>query len=243
MKVAIINHQCNANAIKLKREFKVIKDVDVCLIDSGSTLAATEKKEFDRLLPNVFYSGLINEVSSWISAVDEDEIILTICSDVEIDQPSLFIKRIREAFNYDKTGVYGGVSYGTSHSFMKPKKGSKGLRRVNFVEGFCFATTVLLYRKMTPIDLGVNRLGHGLDIYLGFLTIQSGKENVVDDGFVVKHPVSTGYSSDKAHIERLAWFKTFGTLAETYNANVLKSKYQQGKWQKVFYAFFRFVGS
>lgn len=57
--VSIVNHNLNQNAIELKLGFKNF--CETILIDSGSNITPDEKIQFDYLLPNVYYSGLMNK--------------------------------------------------------------------------------------------------------------------------------------------------------------------------------------
>jgi hypothetical protein len=83
--------------------------------------------------------------------------------------------------------------------------GTGGLRRVTFVDGFCFATRAHLLRRLCPIDTQVNLRGWGLEVQFGYLARHTDLRTVVDDSIEVQHPRSTGYCRKAAWRERGAW--------------------------------------
>src|SRR5215469_766363 len=138
MLVGIVNHNCNANAIALRRRFQPLAPVK--LLDSGSALEADERHHFDDLLPNVYYNGLLNRVYEHAASLDETDPILVICSDVMIAEPALLITLLRDTFLGDpKVLVWAPSALGKGAHFphMRPK-GDK-LRVVTHVDGYCFA--------------------------------------------------------------------------------------------------------
>lgn len=202
MLVAVVNHNMNRHAGELAAGFAPL--VPVVTIDSGSRLASGEREIFDIILPNVHYSGLLNEAGAQAQARQET-VLYFVCSDVEFDDYSFAISCAKEAFADRSVAVYAPSVNASSHASMLNKR-SGGVRSVCFVEGFCFASRVSALREMTPVDLAVNRIGWGLDVYLGYLAMKRGRRSVVDDRVLVRHPVPSGYSKSEARSQRDRWF-------------------------------------
>ncbi len=203
MLTAIINHNCNANAIALRKGFQALSPV--VLIDSGSALAEAERSGFDECLPNVYYSGLLNRACEYAHDLPDDDVLLLICSDVEIEHPASLLASLAEAFRDPSVMVWGPVSLGSPHPQMWPRSGGRR-RQVSFVEGFCFAARKSLLARVCPVDVAVNRFGWGIDVLLGYLAASLGGRSLVDDTIEVRHPVTTGYAIPAARAQRDAWF-------------------------------------
>ena len=77
---------------------------------------------------------------------------------------------------------------------------------VTFVDGFCFAVSRDILDSCCPVDLSVNKIGHGVDIYMGFLAMKNNGDAVVDDKVTVYHPPGSGYDSKIARTMRDAWY-------------------------------------
>lgn len=202
MLIAILNHEHTAAALALKRTFAACGPV--VALDSGSTLTAAERAGFDVALPNVYYSGLLNAVAGLAAGLGDEEPVYCWASDVSYPDLAQALARAREAFADPAVGTYAPSAWYSGHPQMRQQRTGR-LRRVLFVEGFCFATRAGLLRQLGPIDMAVNSHGWGIDIHLGYLTRRAGLRSVVDDRLRVGHPRSTGYSATTAARQRAAW--------------------------------------
>ena len=204
MLVSIVNHEHNDEVITLVNGIRPY--ANVFAIDSGSKLKDERHRQiFDLILPNVYYSGLLNAAFDEITKHQKNSILYFICSDIRIDDFEAFIACAREAFQNPKIAVYAPSVNDSAHPQMLCRHTNK-IRKVTFVEGMCFAVRTSLLRQLCPIDTRVNQLGHGLDIYLGFLALQSAHHSVVDDRIMVTHPQISGYDQVEARRQRDAWF-------------------------------------
>lgn len=214
MLVAIVNHECNDGAVALVNGFRPY--ADVVAIDSGSNLEEQHDGIFDLKLPNVYYSGLLNVAYEEMRRRPAHGVLYFICSDVRIDDFAAALAYAEEAFQDPRTGVYAPSANTSAHLQMLCKH-TETLRPAVFVEGFCFATRVSLLQKLCPVDTHVNRLGHGLDIYLGFLALQAGLRCVIDDRITVVHPGESGYDQPEARRQRHAWIARQGGAAKRFH--------------------------
>lgn len=195
------NHNNNENAKKLKSSFS--KHFKTIAIDSGSKV-----KEPDFVnLPNVFYSGLYNHAYNF-AREGKFEYLLFVCSDVvvpdaEIDKMANNLAEL----NIEQVGVYSPASEGRSHYQCK-KSASKGLRVVEFVEGFIFLASMKVLNEFSPLDTNQNLYGWGIDVAKGFYSRKLNLLCVVDDEVSVYHPEETGYSSEAAEQQMSRWFLT-----------------------------------
>ena len=213
MLTAIVNHACNGNAIALRRGFAAWSPV--VSIDSGSNLTTEERPWFDDCLPNVYYSGLVNRAFEHAATLADHDILLLLCSDVEVADPAHLLRRLTEAFRDPAVQLWGPCSSGSPHPHMWPK-GSGGTRQVSFIEGFCFAARKSLLARVCPVDLEVNRLGWGIDVLLGYHAARQGGKSLVDDATEVRHPITTGYGVQEARAQRNTWFGSISPRARRF---------------------------
>ena len=172
MQIVTINHNCTSRVKEHRKGFS--PHCNFFAIDSGSDLKPDEKEYFDQLLPNVYYSGLINAAYEQFKEQSDDFVVYFVCSDVEFSNYQKAVEGVQQAFADPQIGVYAPCANASSHKQMISGNG-KGLREVIFVEGFCFAVRLGLLRQMCPVDLSVNKIGWGLDIFLGYLAIKNGQ--------------------------------------------------------------------
>ena len=213
--VAVVNHEHTAGAAALVRGFA--PHADVLAIDSGSKLAEGERDLFALRLPNVYYSGLINAACEAASGMPDKEVLYFICSDVAVDDCGRAAELARRAFADPRLGLYAPSANESGHPQML-HRGSGGLRPAAFVEGFCFAVRLSLLAQMCPVDVSVNRLGWGLDKYLGYLALRAGLETAVDDRLTVRHRGICGYSTREARQQHDAWFAGRSRAARRFQA-------------------------
>lgn len=208
----IFNHNCNQNAIKLKEYLKPY--FNPILIDSGSTFEEGEMENFDITLPNVFYNGLIN--ASYELLTSDHTHLFIITSDVSIPDPALLKKRMSEVLDLPSVGVYAPSATHTTHNHMH-NHNSRGIRKVTFTDGFCYAIPREFLDEICPIDLTINRIGHATDMYMGYLSMIYKRYAVVDDVVTIDHPKGSGYDAKEARIQRDNWFKTKSRKARIYH--------------------------
>jgi hypothetical protein len=215
---AIINHNDNEKGIELKKRF--IPYIDTILIDSGSSFKDEEKEAFDYTLPNVYYNGLLNKAHE--SLKEEHTHLFLITSDVEIEDVETLLERMKAVYmSSDKVGVYAPSAVHSCHTHQN-NLGTKGIRQVTFTEGFCFVIPKEFLNEICPIDLEVNKIGHGIDLYMGYLSMKYDKWAIVDDQITVDHPHGSGYSDEQARIQRDNWFDTKSKAARVFHYWVSK---------------------
>ncbi len=210
--ITIVNHQCNQNAIALKQGFSRL--AETLLIDSGSELGEQEKEAFDQLNENIYYSGLFNQAVAALLKSDK-KWLLFVASDVKVSNYGIFLQRLLCAMENRNIGVYAPNSSGSNHRQMWCKH-SGSMRPVPFVEGYCFAARRDLLEKIYPVDVAINRMGWGIDVYLGYHAFHQGLLSVVDDRVKVEHPIESGYCSDTARKQRDQWLQTLPQKAQRF---------------------------
>ena len=196
--VCITNHNDNDNAKKLKKEFS--EHIDTIIIDSGSN---EKLDEFDLNFDNLYYSGLYNESVNQC-LIRNKEYLYFIASDVFIEQVSSIVEIIKN-LNSD-IYLWAPSSKGQSHQHCK-NRNNNSYRNVAYLEGFTFLVNIKVCEKFYPIDRNVNFYGYGIDILLGYYTINEFKKLcVVDDRVEVYHREGTGYNQSTALQEMYNWF-------------------------------------
>lgn len=213
MNLVVVNHACTTAALALRTAFA--PHAAVTLIDSGSKLTPAEQAGFDVVLPNVYYGGLLSAAVAGAHESDDTPLYFW-CSDVATDDAARTVGLARETLADPRIGVYAPSAWFSGHPHMW-HKATGGLRRVTFVEGFCFAARLGLLRSLCTCDLDRNPLGWGLDRHLGFIAAQSGFRVVVDDRIKVSHPRSTGYDTTAASRQRQAWVSTLDRRARCFH--------------------------
>lgn len=194
----VVNHNRNDEAINLKTILS--SQFDTIIIDSGSSV---QPENFDIKLGNVGYSGLFNRATK--EMIDRDyDWLLFICSDVVMKKSDVDKLKINIDALPGDIGVYSPASSGQSHKHCKKVSNSE-LRNVAFVEGFMFVTNRMILEKMYPVHEAVNKLGHGLDAYKGYLCLKNDLRCVVDDRIVVYHQEGTGYNAGDASKQFVDW--------------------------------------
>lgn len=211
--MVIVNHNQNQSAIHLKSQFAPF--CKTLLLDSGSSISEDEKSHFDFQLPNVYYSGLLNQAVECLNHADQ-KILLFIASDVTITNAEHLLHRVYSAFFEKNAGVYAPSADYSSHNQMAPRNSSK-MSKVTFTDGFCFAASKQILNQICPVDLSINYLGHGLDIYLGFLAMKNGIACLVDYDILVNHAKGSGYDSKMARMQRDNWYNTKSLSSQIFH--------------------------
>jgi hypothetical protein len=209
--VVVINHGLAEQALALRDAFA--RHVSALAIDSGSRLDAAQAARFTVALPNVYYSGLVNAAVAACADLADDGVLLVIASDVTVPDPGLAIRYLGEAFSHPRTGVWGPSATGGTFPDLA-NHGSGGLRAVAFVEGFCLAARLGLFRAFTPVDRGVNPFGWGLDLHVAYLARMRRRSVWIDDRVVVHHAA--------ARAQRERWATTLDHGASHAHAVLLR---------------------
>ncbi|MBI5330553.1 MAG: hypothetical protein HZB71_08075 [Betaproteobacteria bacterium] len=227
LRVVVINHGLPGPTRDLKGQFSPL--AETLALDSGSTLSEDEQAVFDRLLPNVYYSGLVNAaVEQCADLADQDVLFLT-CSDVRFDAPDQVLRRAREAFTGNTVGVWAPASSGTNFPSIRNAH-SGGLREVAFLDGFCLAARLAHWRALAPVDVSVNRLGWGLDIHLAYQARRAGQRVTVDDRVQMHHTLGSGYSNEEAWRQLRRWVKTLDRPARLAHRLLFAERMQHRPW-------------
>jgi len=197
--VAIFNYNHNENAQRLKSIFEPY--FPTYIFDSGSEPPCPSAIHYD----NIYYGGMFNEL---IKKGKNYEWTCLITSDVQIADN--FIKaipeRMMQVMNSSEIGNYQPScdSRGRSHDYGY-NKSTGNFRSVPYFEGwFQMFRTNLGF----SVDLSLNKIGWGTDLYLCKKARDRGLLNIVDDSVVVFHPKETGFSNQEANQQMQAWKST-----------------------------------
>ncbi|MEO9482446.1 MAG: hypothetical protein ABJG47_03330 [Ekhidna sp.] len=223
--VAVTNHKRNQEAIALKKSFE--PHVDTILIDNDSPFESDDEKQFfDYALQGAYYSGQINQAYEHMK---DHTHLLIINSDITVHDFKKLIDRIKDVYSqHPDVGVYAPSAHYSPHNHMADM-GTKDIRKVTFTDGFCYVIPKDFLDILCPIDLSVNKIGHGVEIFLGFLGIKHKKPTVVDDYILVNHPSGSGYSSKEARLQRDNFYETKSRAAQVFHSwvshDILKSRF------------------
>ena len=182
---------------------------DTLLIDSGSKLNAKQRRHFDIVLPNVYYSGLLNRAHAVLLDSKADW-MLFICSDVMISDAGGFISRFRETARNPSIGLIAPAIDRPCHHRQMQARSFNRRRNVPFVDGYCVAVRKDVLGRVCPIDTSINRIGWGIETHLGYAAKRLGLSAVVDDAIRVAHPDGSGYGHTLARTQRTEYFRHIG---------------------------------
>ena len=136
------------------------------------------------------------------------------------------MKEVYEKF--PEVAVYAPSATHATHHHMNNLK-SNTIRKVTFTDGFCFVMPKEYLDDICPIDLSVNKIGHGIDMYMGYLSMKNNRCAVVDDKITVNHPNGSGYNDKQARIGRDQWYATKSKAAQVYHywisIDILKNRF------------------
>lgn len=68
-----------------------------------------------------------------------------------------------------------------------------------------FAVKKQILEQIYPVDLNINRLGHGIDAYKAFLCLKNNLRCVIDDRLCFFHKEGTGYNTSEASMQFINW--------------------------------------
>jgi len=209
-RVVIVNHGLPGEALALKQA--CAPHAHTLAIDSGSALTVGQQAGFDLVLANVYFSGLVNAAVASCADMDADAVLFFVCSDVAFEDAGATLQTALGAFADDTLGVWAPASTGNLFPSLSNAR-SGGMREVAFVEGFCMAARLSLWRRLAPVDLAINRLGWGLDIHLAWQARRAGLRVCVDDRVQAHHVPGTRYNRDQARAQLDAWVAGMGRSA------------------------------
>ena len=197
--VVIVNHNYNPNALRWKSLMS--PHFPTVILDSGSNPPCPSATNYD----NIYYGGLFNEA---MGLAKNHKWICLITSDVQINDSNSakLIERMSHIALQPNVGTYQPScdKNGRSHP-PGYNAGTGNYREVPFMEGwFQMFRTELGF----TVDLELNRLGWGTDLYLCKRAHNRGMRNIVDDAVVVLHPHGEGYSFDEAKAQMAKWVAT-----------------------------------
>jgi hypothetical protein len=209
--VYIFNYNLNENAQRLKAIFE--PHFPTYIFDSGSNPPCPNAIHYD----NIYYGGMFNEA---IKKSRSREWCCIITSDVQIDDQfvQLLPERMKQIAANPSVGNYQPSCHhaGRSHQYGY-NKSTGNFREVPYFEGwFQMFRTSLGF----SLDLSLNRIGWGPDLYLCKRARDRKLKNVVDDAVVVNHPKDTGFSNHEASQQMNAWAATLPDFENQINVGV-----------------------
>lgn len=197
--VFIFNYNHNDNANRLKSLF--LPHFPTYILDSGSNPPCPNAIHYE----NIYYGGMWNEA---IKKAKGHEWCCVITSDVIIDAQfeATLPERMKQIMRIPTVGAYQPSCHqsGRSHKYGY-NKSTGNFREVPYFEGwFQMFRTSLGF----SLDLSLNRLGWGPDLYICKRARDRGMKNIVDDAVVVYHPKESGFSNHEAAQQMDAWSAT-----------------------------------
>lgn len=181
---------------------------DTQILDSGSSPACPHPLAVH--LPNIFYSGLVNEAFrraseggyGWVMLVTSDVAITPAAS----EKLCAAMKELSKSVNvglYQPSTAWRGRSLPQSRCHWTGR-----LRCTNFQEGWFHLVRTDLLEKICPIDTSINLFGWGIDLALSHYARLEKLLVLVDDRIRVVHPGGSGYNKEGALQQMRAWHAT-----------------------------------
>jgi hypothetical protein len=208
---AIVNHGLAADALRLRDAFAGCGPA--LAIDSGSDLSAEQRAAFDRCLPNVYYTGLLQVVLEHCADWADEDVLFFVCSDVGFENVAATHHLALEAFQEPRVGIWGPAATGAFFSTIA-NFGTQRMRDVAVVEGFCIAARLGLFRALFPMAIELNRYGCGLDLQMAYFARAQRLRVVIDDRAQVHHAIGKGYSLREAKLQQARWEEQLSAPAQ-----------------------------
>jgi hypothetical protein len=182
----VANYDFSDNADLLKVNLSPY--FETLLIDSSSP---SPPKSADRIIPNLYYSGLWNEAVK-LALEKKKQWLLFIASDVQISDVKLLASRVKMMLVNNKIGVYTpSLRYDSRIAFdYCYNRGTGRVRECYLCEGFFFLARTEILANMYPVDTRDNYYGWGIDVMTAFYTYEARLKVVVDDYVEIYHPSS-----------------------------------------------------
>lgn len=201
----IFNHDQNALAIRWWE--RLSPHFDTVILDSGSEPPC--RHEGVVTLPNVFYSGLMNEAYRLLCERDYRWLMI-VTGDIGIDDANAakLVAAMQDIAGTVNVGLYQpscawGIHRRALYQSLCHFTGR--IRKVNFQEGWFHLVCREILDEVLPIDLELNRLGWGVDLALSHFARIKKMLVLVDDRIRVVHPRGSGYNRAAARKEMLRW--------------------------------------
>lgn len=204
----IFNHNSNEKAIEWYD--RLHNDFETVILDSGSSPSCSHEAAV--VFGNIYYSGLMNEAYS--RALEKGcRWLMIVTSDIEIDDANTvrLIRGMKDIMGTQNVALYQPSCKwslkGRAH-LQSMCHFSRGLRCVNFQEGWFHMVRLDIMGEFMPIDTEINRMGWGIDLALAHFARLRGRLVIVDDRVRVVHPRGTGYNRDVAKSQMREWLSS-----------------------------------
>lgn len=205
----IFNHNENEKAIAWWNRLSPY--FDTVILDSGSDPVCEHPSSVT--LPNVYYSGLMNEAYRLLVERDCRWLVI-LTDDIEMsekDTPRL-CEAIRRLTSSDNVALYQPSCRWSLKGRALPQSMchfTGRIRNTNFQEGWFHLVRRDVIEKIMPIDTTKNRMGWGIDLLLCHIARTMGLLILVDDTIRVLHPRGTGYNRDLAVEQMRRWLADY----------------------------------
>lgn len=199
--ICIFNYRHDENARKwlnlLKPHYNTI------VLDSGNDKVCEDFLQF----PNIYYSGLFNEVKKltvnknykWIGVIPSD---ITI-EDKYVDK---LLRKIRWLLSVKNMGVWQPSLDGSSRNWMNNLHTDRFvLESKKVLEAHFFFVRNEIIQRFPLIDLTINKYGYGVSEIMCGLSTQMGLGNVFDNSLLIHHPKETKYDTKAAIQQSSKW--------------------------------------
>lgn len=209
--VTIFNYNNNTNALRLKSIFEPY--FKTYILDSGSNPPCPKAIHYN----NIYYGGMFNEA---IKKSRNHEWCCIITSDVQIadSMTEAIPKRMLDIISRSNVGCYqpSCVRQGRSHLYGYTSS-TGNYRAVPYFEGWfqLFRT-----RLGFPVDVSINQIGWGTDLYLCKKARDRGLLNIVDDAVAVYHPHGTGFDNTEAQKQMQKWAESIPDFENSIKVGV-----------------------
>ena len=204
----ILNYNQNEKAIAWCQ--RLAPHFDCLILDSGSNPPCRHEHAVN--LPNIYYSGLMNEA---YRRCEEGGYgwLMVVTSDIEIDEENTakLVQAMKKVSRAKNIAMYQPCCRWSRrgralHQSMCHFTGR--MRCVNFQEGWFHLVRADIAARLFPVDTRLNLFGWGVDVALCHFARISGDLIIVDDGVKVLHPKGTGYNREEAMRQMRTWHNT-----------------------------------
>lgn len=204
----VLNHNRSEMAIGWWK--RLSPHFDCVILDSGSNPPCVH--EGSVILPNIYYSGLMNEAAKRC-AEGGYKWLMIVTSDIEIDEAntSKLVDAMKTVAKTVNVALYQPSCRWSLRGRALPQSMchfTGRMRSVNFQEGWFHMMRADLAAELFPIDVNINLFGWGIDLALSHLARIRKQLVIVDDNVKVLHPKGTGYNKDIALEQMRQWHKT-----------------------------------
>ena len=200
--ICIFNYRQDENA---RRWYNLLSPhFETYVLDSGNNKVCEDFIQF----PNIYYSGLFNEVKK-LSSKKDYKWIGIICSDVIIDD--FYIERFINCINWlsmttnvgmwqaapdeSSRSVHGHITYDCLYQYKK------------WIEGWMQFTRKDVFDMIPEIDTNINQFGWNIDTVAAVISYYKKLCVLMDNRCKVHHPADRGYPEDSARAQGKAWEK------------------------------------